>query len=308
MKYTIAALALLATTPVFAQDRMSALDCEQSWAGVLGSTGLPMGQLQVDVDPSGWCVIQDGTANFFGGSRVRIDSLMWRASEIDRFIEDGLPPRSIEIVGDGVGVLPQTGDAVYDYLFSLQTEESNLGFGLTVRWDGVQNALMVDESYVVFDDTNRIDITARIDGVDLTDSATIQTSLGTMGLRNLSVKTTFDGWFEQYVALPVGAGLLTDTTAPEDQVAALQQQAIDFSTSLPTDILPTVAQDALAGFITELPRPRGTLQLQLNADPIINAARALPMVSASDSVDAAQRFSEFMDGVRLLITWSPTRE
>ena len=309
MKYTLAAIAICAAAPVMAQDRMSLDQCVQSWDAVFGLTGLPIAQLQVDVDSSGWCVIQEGTFAIEGASRIRVDSLKWRASEIDRLISDGLPPRSIEIYGESLGVLPQTGDAVYDYLLGLQTRETEVDFGVSARWDGVQNAVVVDEGYVVFDETNRIDVTGRVEGVDLTDMASIQTSVGTMGLKSLELKATFDGWFEDYLALALGVAVLTEPdVAPEVQVAGLQQQAVGFIAEFPDAVLPDVARDAVSAFIMDLPTPRGTLQVQLNADPVIGARRLAPLRFANAEQDQRDLLEIVLDGVRLLVTWSPTRE
>lgn len=309
MKKLLTALVLCATTPALAQDRMNAEQCVQSWDATFGLTGLPVAQLQVDVDPSGWCLIQEGTFTINGGTRIRLDRLTWRASEIERLIDEGLPPRSIEIYGEGLGVLPQTGDPVYDYILSLQSQDTGFGFGVSVRWDGVQNAVLIDDGYVVFDDENRIDVTGRVDGLDLTDLASIQTSVGTMGLRNLSVKATFSGWFESYFALPLGLSILTDgPVSPEQQVLDMQREVVDFTSDIPETILPDVARDAFAAFVTDLPTPRGTLQVQINADPIIGAQRLAPLSFAKADEDRRSILAQVFEGVRLLITWSPTRE
>lgn len=219
------------------------------------------------------------------------------------------PPRSLEVYAEDMSALPQTGNDVYDYLIGLQTEDAGLGFGLSVRWDGVQNAVLVDEAYVVFNETNQVELTGRVDDVDLSDAASIQTSLGTAGIRNVSVKAEFDGWFESYLALPIGRGLLVDgPVAPADQVAAMQQLAIDALAGFSEDILPVVGRDALSEFITAVPKPHGTLQVQVNADPVIGVARLSPLGFASADQDQAQLLAQVLEGVRLLVTWAPARE
>lgn len=309
MKYAVTALALLGAAPVWAQDRMDATQCVASWDTVVDAIGLPNVQVQVDVDPAGWCLAQEISLSVQGGTRVRLDSLKWRATEMDRLIDEGLPPRSLEIYGEGLGFVPQTGDDVYDYLLGLQIRETELGFGLSVRWDGVQNAVLVDEAYFAFDDTNRIDVTGRIDGVDLTDEVSFQTSFGTMGLSNLLFKAAFDGWFETYLAVPVGVAILTDTgVPPEDQVDKLQRQSFDFISNFPDAILPAVAGEALADFITQLPNPRGTLQVQVSADPVIGVLRLSPLGFAQTAQERFDILPEVLEGVRVLVTWAPTRE
>ena len=149
-------------------------------------------------------------------STLSLDMLRWRASDMVRVVDQGLPPRSLEVVGVGFAAVGQSGDPVLDYLLKLQSSVAESGFGLSVRWDGVQNAVFVDEAYVDFFAGNRIEATARIDGVNLTDQTTMQTNIGSMGLKDLVVTTQFSGWFETFVAVPMGSALLdSDGVAPE---------------------------------------------------------------------------------------------
>ncbi len=309
MKHLLAALTISLAAPVAAQDRMQAEDCIQSWDAMFQLTGLPAAQVQIDVDDAGWCVIEEGVFSVEQRSRVRLDSLKWRASAIDRLIDDGLPPRTLEIYGEGLGVLPQTGNRVNDYLFSLQNRGSELDFGLSVRWDSLQNSVFVDEGFIRFDADNRVDVIGRIDGIDLSDRASLQTSFGTMGLRNVTLKSTFDGWFEDYLAFPIGASVLDSADgAPENQVEALQEQAVAFLENVPETVLPAVAREALSKFIVSLPTPRGALQIQLNADPVIGAARLMPLGFAATAQDRAALIPDLMDGVRVLVTWTALRD
>ena len=309
MKTLLAAAFICISAPVLAQDRMERDECVQSWGAVFSFSNFPDVQQQIDVDSSGWCQIQNGVLNIDIRTRLHIETFKWRASEVERLIEEGLPPRSLEVYGEGLRVIPQSGDAVYDYLLEVQLGDARIDFGGAVRWDGVQNAVVVDEGFVVFDETNRVDVTGRIDGVDLTDQASIQSSLGTAGLENFTVKAEFDGWFEHFLAVPFGVAVLTDSVLPpEQQVGDLQGQAINLIGRIPETVFPDVTRDALSQFITALPKPRGTLQVQLNAEPAIGMERLSPLGFTQTAQDRLNVLPDVLDGVRVLVTWSPTRE
>jgi hypothetical protein len=216
-------------------------------------------------------------------------------------VNDGLPPRTLEIEAAGIAILPQTGDAVLDYVFGVQSLGSPLGLRLSARWDGVQNSVIIDMAEVTFDAENRIAVTARIDGVNLTDRAMMQASADTAGLSELTVRSTFAGWFEEVALMPLAAGLLrADGTPPEGQVEALKLQAVALLDKMPADVLPSPSRDALAAFVQTLPTPRGSAQLQINARPAFGAERALPFAAAQGLPEA-----EALEGLSVLFTWAP---
>lgn len=291
---------------VAAQERMEMTTCQHGWDAVVPmiTPDAPMPQMSVTDD--GWCEIDDLTLPMDQNSAFRVETLRWRASDMARVTELGLPPRSLEVVGVGFAMMAQTGDPVFDYLLDLQSSVAESGFGLSVRWDGVQNALFVDEAYVDFFAGNRIEATAHIEGVNLTDQTTMQTSVGSMGLKDLVVTTQLAGWFETFVALPLGRNLLdSDGVAPEVQVQALQAQAIEIVNKLPDSIVPSTSREALGAFIQDLPAPRGTARLQLSANPPLGAARMTPFALLGREPTLDEIVDLGLDGVALLFTWTP---
>ncbi|MCF2904506.1 hypothetical protein L0666_05865 [Octadecabacter sp. CECT 8868] len=295
------------STPTYAQERMSSEECLLSVEAVETLLGLPVSGVHAEADDEGWCAVQDLILKTDPRQSVRIDTLRWRAGGIERLLDDGLPPRSIEMVGEGFAVVPQTGDAVMDYLIGLQTSVAESGFGFLVRWDGVQNTLMIEDLYVDIYEGNRIEASARIDNIDLTDSQTIQASVGSMGLSDLLITSDFDGWFETFAAMALGAALLdSDGPSPERQVASLKTQAGEFLAEIPDTVLPDASEQALVEFIHALPQPRGTLRFQLDADPPIGAARMAPLALLGGEPTQQQIIDLGLEGVDLFVTWTPT--
>ena len=306
MKHALFA-ALLMATPVAAQDRMTAAQCNDSWAVLEALNGRAISDAAIMPNNEGWCEITDGVFGIDRATRMQIGSLRWRASDIDRFIEDQLPPRALEIRGQGFGLVPETGDPVYDYLLGIQSARDEAAFGLSVRWDGVQNAVFIDDAFVDFSPNNRIEATARIDGINLTDQTTTQMSLGSMGLRDLSIKSDFAGWFEAYVAFGLGAAVLSSgEVSPDVQVADLQRQAVQFIDGLPDANMSQASRSALSEFIIALPSPRGRVQMQLNAAPPLGAVRMATLAVLPEPPTPEKIVELGLAGVTLLFTWAPT--
>lgn len=309
MKHAFLAAILMLSSPATAQDRMTLAQCTGSWAALEAMIGVRVSGADIVADDAGWCLILNATFDIDDRTGMRLASLSWRASDIERFIDDGLPPRMIEVVGKGIGMVARTGDPVFDYLFGLQTSLPWAGFGLTARWDGVQNAVLVDSAYIDLSAENRIEATARIDGVNLTDRTTMQMSVGAMGLRDLSINSEFSGWFETYLAMSLGTMLLDGTAgAPDAQVEAMQVQVIENIAQVPDSIMPKTARDALSAFVTSLPHPRGEAQLQFSADPSFGATRLAPFAMLPDRPSVQQIVELGLNGVLLLFTWTPKAE
>lgn len=297
-------VALLMGAPAAAQDRMTQAQCAQSFDVATALIGVSVDNTDAVLGANGWCVVTGLEFDMDSSTSARIEMLRWRASDIGRFINDGLPPRMIEVEGRGFGVVPTTGDAVFDYLLQLQMRQARMAFGASVRWDGVQNAVTIDTAYLEFNPTNRIEVTARIEGANLRDLASIQTSIGSVALRNLTLKSTFDGWFESYAAMLIGQVLLEDGEAtPQAQVTTLKRQAIEFIPELPVGFVPPPSRTALGAFINALPMPRGTLQMQLSAEPAIGGARTALILREAP---LAQTIETLLDGVSVLVTWTPS--
>ena len=306
MKKLIAALILLAS-PAIAQDRMTPEHCAQSQIALFLLIDLQAEFDESTVDDEGWCHISDLVVSLDNTSGVRIGTLRWRASDIARFIDDGLPPRALDIEGTALAALARTGDDVFDYLLALQMNQSKMSFGASLRWDGVQQIVNLNSAFFEFDEGNRIEASARIEGANLTDMATIQMSAGNAGLRNVMVKAQFDGWFETYVAMTLGTMLLSSRDAtPQAQVAELKRKGAEILNTFPTDILPDPSRDALIALMNSLPTPRGTFQAQLSADPAIGAVRAARIATLAPDAPVSEIIETSFDGVTALFTWAPT--
>lgn len=305
MRALIAA-ALFLATPTMAQERMTQDNCETGWVA-LSSMVMPESAPQTSsVSDDGWCELRDVTLPFDRRVNAQFDLIRWRASDMARVTDLGLPPRSLDLDVQGFRTLPQTGDPVYDYMLGLQASVTQMAFGLRFRWDGVQNAVLLDSVYFDVSPGNRIEGSARIDGVNLTDMGSLQASAGTMGVRELTLKSDFDGWFEALGATVLAAALDRDSAeSPQAQVDGLRRLAIEAVSHIPDAAMPAPSRMAMVSFLEVLPKPRGTAQLQLSADAPLGAARAMGLSVMAPDAEPADLIAAALDGVTVLFTWSP---
>ena len=306
MRGLICALALTLASPVAAQDRMTPDLCNRSVAALASMAETAAGDVPpANVDTAGWCVIEGAILPIDSATTLKLDRLRWRAGDLARFVNDGLPPRSLEVEARGIHVVPQTGDPVFDYLLGVQMAQGGIDLSAGLRWDGVQRTLMVDQLSVDLGDAGSVAVSARVDGVDLTDRGTIQTSAGSAGLRTLSLTATFAGWFEAYALLPLGTNLLDSAgPPPAEQVAALIRITTGLVNALPGTTVNASSKAALIAFLETLPTPRGQLRVQVAAEPGLGAARLAPLVVQGAGADILDRL---LEGVTISANWTPQR-
>lgn len=300
-------LALFCASPLAAQDRMTPEQCVASWNALLDIAPMFAQADEVISDRDGWCQISGPRIDLETRTSAKAERIRWRATDIARFIENGLPPRGLEVRITDLRMVPQIGDPVMDYLLELQSIGGGMDVAFSVRWDGLQKAILVDQASVVFSDGNDLSLTARLDGVDLTDVATMQTSIGSAGLSDFSARANFDGWFEVLLALPLGTILLDQSAAepPAAQVEDWKMRGQDFVAGLPDEVLAPASREALTAFFGVMPSPRGTLRVQFSSDPPYGSARAVPLMAMSPDTEAEDVLATLLDGVDLLFTWTP---
>jgi hypothetical protein len=306
MRGTVIA-ALLLASPVAAQDRMTPEDCVASWNAGQDLVPFPVTADSIVADSDGWC---DAAGVVFEVDDVvsgYVSQMRWRGSDITRFTENGLPPRALEIEFEGIASLPQINDPVFDYIYGIQAKASDMRAGLSVRWDSLQSALIVDDAFFAFGDVDAIRLSARISGVDLTDVTTMQTSIGSAGLRDLSASMTFDGWFEAFALKIIGPTILDgESNVPmEEQAEQTIAVATGFIEGLSDDILVPSSKDALNGFIETMPSPRGVLRLQFSADPPLGMARFIQLGTLAPDTAPQDLVARLFEGTTQLVTWSP---
>jgi len=305
-------LAVALAGPAAAQDRMSTAVCEASWDILARTVGWPPDDTRHDpprATDDGWCGIAD--LRWTGGvsHEVELTDLRWRLGDPVRLIEDGLPPRSVEVEVGRIATWPEIGNPVRNYAYRLQGPQFEGSGALRLQWDGVAKALTLNEFVMDFGGLGGFGVTARASGVDLADRAAMRRSLGTVTLETLTLEVTATGFLERYLAVPLAEALLDpDGPVPEAQVARLIARAKAALAEVDDDLLPPRSRTALAAALDSLPRPRGTLRVQLQTDAPLPVGEILTDALALTPLRARlDLLRPYLPQMRLAATWTATR-
>lgn len=289
--------------PVAAQDRMSLEICRDSLSALVDQAGLNLIETEASLSADGWCVIEEGAIEIDQVSWLKIGRLQWRAADMERFTELGLPPRSLEVLGQGISFVPSVQDPIFSYIFEAQSHLNAVDIGLDLRWDGLQKTLRIEDAFIEFDAYNRFALAARIADLDITDQASLTASIGTAGLQDLSLRANFEGWFEAYLLTALAPMLLNyGAVPPGDQVAALQDQATAAITALPETMMSAPSRAALEGFLRALPTPEGQLQIQVTANPPVELPGLAPLFNA-DADRGTNALETALGGTNVSVIW-----
>ena len=292
-----------------AQDRMTQPLCDAGPGAVFGLVGQDVPEIigQPRVDEAGWCVLE-AVQVFEGSFNAVIDRLRWRGADMARLVDAGLPPRSLDLEMVGLRQQPKVDyDPLYSYLIGVQLHRNAIDATLTVRWDGVQKALILDRLAIDFPGENRVEASARLDGIDLTDTGTMQMSIGTVALSDLDLLVESNGLFEDFLLFPLGFTLLEHgDTPPEVQVRWWIGQAQRLVAGLSDELLPPRSKAALSALLDEMPMPSGIPRLTLDTAEPLGVMRVL--LAAGDEPDPAVLIDTVLAGATLIADWQPTPE
>lgn len=293
---------LLLGQSVWAQDRMTDADCVAG-LGLIEMVFEDISLPDQTVSDDGWCESTDISVQAGPAHLLQMTELRWRASDMARVAEQGLPPRALELNASGLRLAAASGDPVFDYLIALQSARRSHDLRLRARWDGVQNALVLEELFVDFPGANSVALSGRFDGVSLASQEEMQDSLPTAMLSNLELVVETNGLFEGYVALPLGMALLDSETEPEAQVQSRIGQAVNVIEGLGDAVMAPRSKDALVAFLTDLPMPSGVLRLQLDAAPGLTVAELAALMDIAGD-ETAPQFEQLLERLTLRANWT----
>jgi hypothetical protein len=300
-------LALLAlASPAAAEGLVGRALCDVLWADLTGRaaafaavTGTVAGF------EGGACVVEDVRLDLPGeyvpdweAARLRLSgaALGWLVGE-------AATPDRLEIGIEGLHLAIQTGMPQMDYLYAAQTRAQTIRAQLALVWDKQDRTLTVERLDVDFPGDNRVQLTAHLDGVDLSSVGAMQMSATGFALREADLTVRTHGLFEGYLLMTLGPSLLPDAGDMEAAMAELKAEAVALVRELPVGTVPVASQDALAVLIAELPNPAGTLTVAVRAADGFGPTRFLGYAATGvpDSMDEA---APLLDGVTVDIGWT----
>lgn len=232
------------------------------------------------------------------------DRIEWSGTDLDRFVTDALPPRSLNLAISGITIRPDIGDKALNYLNQLQNQGKEIDLSLAVTWDEAARTLSLNRLNLSFPGDDYVHVSALVEGVDLNSLSTIQMSAGSFGLTRMTAEIRSVRLFQDYILQPFGFALLYNSDDPETRIEELKTQASDILDGMPSDLLPPASKRALLSLVADMPTPAGTLRLDAAADPGLGMARFLPLAMRRSGIAPTDLWN-VLDGVRLDATYRP---
>lgn len=305
-----AALAVLLATPaapVVAEGLAGDALCRAVWSGltVQAAVAVPLTG-RVSGQEDGACVIEEVRLDLPGdytpdwqAARLRLagGALPWLVGE------PGQPDR-LEIEVEGLHAVITTGMAQLDYLYAAQARAQTIRARVVLAWDADARSLAVEAFEIDFPGDNLVQLTARLDGVDLASRDAALMSLTGVALREADLTVRSHGLFEWYLLMPFGPNFLPNEGDMEAAARALKAEAVAAVGALPGAQVPEASKAALVALIGELPNPAGTLTLALRAEPGLGPSR-FPGDGAMDGTQGLGDLDRVLEGVTFAIGWTP---
>lgn len=234
---------------------------------------------------------------------IKANRLTWTGRDMERFVQDGLPPTAFELTLSGIRFVPQVGDKTFEYLHDIQARGQSIEVSLSVNWDDVENVVTVDNLLISLTGGDFIKFDSRVEGVDLTNAESLAQSAGQFGLTEMNLEIRSKRMFQNYLLLPLGMALLDahpDPAARMAELKAMGRHAID---TAPNDWIAPRSKAALKSLLDDLPDPAGTLRIRQTATPGIGVARALAFSLRAGSVRTVEDLWPFFDGITTEISY-----
>lgn len=232
---------------------------------------------------------------------IKVDSVRWRGTDLARFTAQGLPPTSLDLWLEGVAVVPVIGDPVFNYLQGIQAQNSTIDARVSIEWDNEARALQLERFRIDLPQDDFIEVSALIEGVDLSTKRSIQMSAGSFAITSQTLVVRSTHMFQSYLLIPLGTALLDGAENPAKRTEDLKQMARGAIDLAPSDVLSPATKSALKAMVADMPDPSGVLTVQQKANPGLGPARFLRL--AAQGLTSIDDFWKLLDGVEISVSY-----
>jgi hypothetical protein len=244
----------------------------------------------------GWCRI-DG-AVFKGKAKdapeIRAKTLRLRGVGVNGALT------ALEVEATGIKVAPKIGDRAMDArmrsFLRLQTAE----LALSADWDKDADVLAIRELVLTLPGRNRLTLSARIEGADLSGASAL---LGG-AVTSLGLELVTDGRVARPVVQALGTRLVPEGADEGQAVLAVRALLGEVVEAMPAATLDRESRFALSAMVAGLPQTTGTLKLVLAAEDGISPARVALNGLRKEPLSKAALATLF-EGVTLSADWAP---
>jgi hypothetical protein len=299
-----AAVACVLAGPALAQGGTDL--CGQVWGLVTENVGTVF-PLSGDVlaGHDGWCVVERVLLDLPGSYTPdwQADRVRFRGAALDWIVDGRTLPDALDLQVEGLRLVVRSGAAQMDYLFAAQARANPIQVDLALGWEATTRSLRVDRLEIDFPGDNRIDLTARAIGVDLTTPGAAQMSVTSFAVTEVDLAVQTHGLFEWYLLTALGTMVLPPDGDMQAAEATLKAQAGSAIAALPEGTFSAASKGALTDLVAELPNPSGTLTLAMRSEAGVGPARL--MGYAITGVPATlEAMAPLLDGVTMDFGWT----
>lgn len=299
-------LVLLLAGPATAQGLAGQALCAAAWAKLGGGLSAPGPVTAASVTTEGdWCLVEAPVLDLQGQYLPdwHIDRLRFRGAALG-WIAEGLgAPEGLEIAVEGLRLVVETGNAQMDWLFAAQARPNAIDAEAALSWDGGSRVLRLERLSVDFPGENLVELSARVEGVDLSSTGAAQMSAGSFSVTEADLRVTTQGLFEWYLLMALGPSFLPPEGDMEAAAEGLRSEMRAAVAELPGTMVSEASKAALVALIGDLPNPSGELVLALRANPGIGPARlAGPALTGVPRTVAEA--APLFQGVRVDVGWT----
>ncbi len=213
----------------------------------------------------------------------------------------------MSLTAEGLRFAMEMGDPRMDYLLDAQSKVGAMSLDLRLGWDAGSKQLSVGRFDLATAEMSLIRLNALVKNVDLSSPGAMQMALTGFAVTDLDLEVKTFGLFESYL-LPLMINLLPDV--PPDagaegfaRIVSEQKLALRSAINqLPDAAFPAPSRAALAGFLSDLPSPRGKFVVSFRSPSGFGPARfaRFALTGMPETIrDAAPLF----DDTRFDIQW-----
>ncbi|WP_375280458.1 hypothetical protein [Pseudooctadecabacter sp.] len=297
----LAAVLMMAASPVAAFDTMTRTMCQDSWAVFADYLGLieadMVGQTQsITATPQGWCRIKGQSAGFEDAQFATFD---WRSDDNARWTEQEIPPLGLQIRITGLDLSDVAG--------STPDTRRDLTFDATLRQEPAAGQIILERAVLANDMGDELAVSGVIERVFLSSTSMMQVSIGSAAFKAGLVTMTLEGRQDNPFGFAIDAEL-------RGHPQARQQAAFDLISRLPEGVIDDATRAELMAYAGDLPSPAGTLEIsaaserglglmQLGASVALSFAAIMEDASVEDA--ERHQLEILLDGVTISADWTP---
>jgi hypothetical protein len=304
MNYVVKAVSAIALAATALPSAAIGNDCAQQWSKVsdflVEFTDVnKMPPVLSRTMSDGACRVSGIEFPFDRRSRMAIRSITWNGEDLERFTDEGLPPRSLNIAIDDMRRKSDFGfpdvDEAWDEMFA----EASADINIVAHWDEETSKLYLDLFSIRLATGDYLTVEAVADNVDFSSKGRMQMSATGWSISTMTVGFETLGAFEQVLEDPFGSDLWGRSQDRTERVATMEAN-VDL---LPDALVPQASKTAIKSFFKDTPSPKGPVRIDLTASPGLGPVRFLPFFSGLHRQGDKETFWSMLEGIRIDVSY-----